>query len=46
MVPGGVALAHSLTVVRFPFEDHNAPPFPLIEECCKDIQAYLAEDPK
>ena len=32
-------------VVRYPFEDHNAPPFELIGECCNDMDAYLKEDP-
>lgn len=32
-------------VVRYPFEDHNAPPFELIGECCRDMEAYIKEDP-
>jgi protein-tyrosine phosphatase len=28
------------------FDDHNAPPFPLMGQCCSDIEAYLKEDPK
>ena len=32
------------SVVKFPFDDHNAPPFQLIENFCEDVAAYLKED--
>eukprot|EP01122_Echinamoeba_exundans_P015927 TRINITY_DN790_c1_g1_i1.p1 TRINITY_DN790_c1_g1~~TRINITY_DN790_c1_g1_i1.p1 ORF type:complete len:428 (+),score=47.47 TRINITY_DN790_c1_g1_i1:37-1284(+) len=28
-------------VGRYPFDDHNAPPFDLLEIMCKDVKAYL-----
>ena len=31
-------------VAKFPFPDHNAPPFSLMEPCCADAAAYLGED--
>lgn len=31
-------------LAHFPFDDHECPPFNLIYECCKDIDAYLKED--
>ena len=33
-------------VACYPFDDHNAPPFEKIETFCKDVQAYIAEDPE
>eukprot|EP00002_Diphylleia_rotans_P011295 TRINITY_DN222_c1_g1_i1.p1 TRINITY_DN222_c1_g1~~TRINITY_DN222_c1_g1_i1.p1 ORF type:complete len:658 (+),score=128.41 TRINITY_DN222_c1_g1_i1:58-2031(+) len=33
-------------VVRYPFDDHNAPPFGLIEEFCKDMHDFLNESPE
>lgn len=33
-------------VVKYPFDDHNAPPFLLMPSCCEDIQTYLKEDPE
>eukprot|EP01147_Barroeca_monosierra_P000989 gene988-4232_t len=31
-------------VVKYPFDDHNAPPFPLIGKFCEDVANYLEED--
>ncbi|EGD80305.1 hypothetical protein PTSG_10560 [Salpingoeca rosetta] len=31
-------------VVKFPFDDHNAPPFQLIEKFCEDVAEYLERD--
>eukprot|EP00052_Salpingoeca_macrocollata_P000162 m.18900 g.18900 ORF g.18900 m.18900 type:complete len:375 (+) comp10269_c0_seq1:151-1275(+) len=33
-------------VARYPFDDHNAPPFVLMKPFCDDVAAYLAEDEK
>eukprot|EP00053_Salpingoeca_punica_P019783 m.202594 g.202594 ORF g.202594 m.202594 type:complete len:380 (-) comp17722_c2_seq1:95-1234(-) len=33
-------------VARYPFDDHNAPPFVLMKPFCEDVAAYLAEDEK
>eukprot|EP00049_Salpingoeca_infusionum_P017959 m.355172 g.355172 ORF g.355172 m.355172 type:complete len:382 (-) comp17189_c0_seq1:517-1662(-) len=33
-------------VAKYPFDDHNAPPFVLIGPFCNDVQTYLAEDPR
>ena len=33
-------------VACYPFDDHNAPPFEMIEAFCKDVQAWIAEDPE
>ncbi|KAF2077286.1 hypothetical protein CYY_001411 [Polysphondylium violaceum] len=30
----------------FPFDDHNAPQFELIEAFCKDVESYMKEDEK
>jgi len=32
-------------VACYPFDDHNAPPFEMLEAFCKDVQAWIAEDP-
>jgi len=31
-------------VAKFGFEDHNAPPFGIMEEFCKDLKVYLDQD--
>jgi len=33
-------------VAIYPFDDHNAPPFEMLETFCKDVQAWIAEDPE
>lgn len=33
-------------VRKFPFDDHNAPPFLLMEPFCEDVKTYLDEDEK
>ncbi|KAG9395622.1 C2 domain of PTEN tumor-suppressor protein [Carpediemonas membranifera] len=33
-------------VAYFPFDDHNAPPFFMIEDCVKDMHAWLQKDPE
>ena len=33
-----------LLVARFGFDDHNAPPFGLIEPCCVDMDEWLSAD--
>lgn len=35
-----------MRVERFPFEDHNPPPFSVILMCCKSLDAFLSKDPK
>eukprot|EP00002_Diphylleia_rotans_P001069 TRINITY_DN1058_c0_g1_i1.p1 TRINITY_DN1058_c0_g1~~TRINITY_DN1058_c0_g1_i1.p1 ORF type:complete len:868 (-),score=148.65 TRINITY_DN1058_c0_g1_i1:385-2988(-) len=30
-------------VARFPFDDHNPPPFQLIREFCLDVESYLSQ---
>ena len=30
----------------FPFDDHNAPPYELIEPFCDDIDAWLTKNPE
>ena len=32
--------------LRYPFDDHNAPPFSMILPFCEDVHRYLAADPK
>jgi len=34
-----------ILVVRFPFFDHNAPPIKLIQDCCRDIELWLQDNP-
>ncbi|KAH3764214.1 phosphatidylinositol-3,4,5-trisphosphate 3-phosphatase [Pelomyxa schiedti] len=29
----------------FPFDDHNAPPFEIIDKCCSHVMKWLAADP-
>ncbi len=29
----------------YPFDDHNSPPFFMIEDCCNDMAEWLAEHP-
>ena len=31
-------------VAKYPFDDHNAPPFVLMQPFCEDVHAYLAQD--
>ena len=33
-------------VACYPFDDHNAPPFEMIEAFCKDVAAWIAADPE
>jgi phosphatidylinositol-3,4,5-trisphosphate 3-phosphatase and dual-specificity protein phosphatase PTEN len=37
-------LSHGYVVANYPFDDHNAPPFVLMEPFCEDVAKYLAED--
>eukprot|EP00761_Pharyngomonas_kirbyi_P008224 gb/GECH01008235.1/.p1 GENE.gb/GECH01008235.1/~~gb/GECH01008235.1/.p1 ORF type:complete len:470 (+),score=68.08 gb/GECH01008235.1/:1-1410(+) len=32
-------------VEHFPFYDHNAPPFELIQECCENLKSWLDQHP-
>ena len=34
----------NIAVVCYPFDDHNAPPFTLIQPFCEDVAKYLGED--
>lgn len=31
-------------VAKYPFDDHNAPPFVLMQPFCEDVHEYLQED--
>jgi phosphatidylinositol-3,4,5-trisphosphate 3-phosphatase/dual-specificity protein phosphatase PTEN len=33
------------SVERFPFEDHNPPPFNVLLPCCRSLDAFLSQDP-
>jgi len=33
-------------IERFPFDDHNPPPFSLMEQFCQDVNRYLLSDPE
>ena len=32
-------------VAKYPFDDHNAPPFKMVEAFCEDVEAWLSADP-
>lgn len=38
------ASSYVVSVAKYPFDDHNAPPFTLMEPFCKDVANYLAKD--
>ncbi|EFC45398.1 predicted protein, partial [Naegleria gruberi] len=33
-------------VERFPFDDHNAPPFEMMLPCCRSMDEWLKQDPR
>lgn len=33
-------------VGNFGFDDHNAPPFELMEPCCRDLDEWLSQGPE
>jgi phosphatidylinositol-3,4,5-trisphosphate 3-phosphatase/dual-specificity protein phosphatase PTEN len=35
-----------LLVANFPFDDHNAPPFQLMQPYCEDMDNFLMADEK
>lgn len=38
------ACSACISVIKYPFVDHNAPPFPLMGAFCEDVDNYLKED--
>ena len=36
----------SFLVAAYPFDDHGAPPFELIEPFCIDVEKFLTSDPR
>ena len=36
----------SFLVAAYPFDDHGAPPFELIEPFCNDVEKFLNSDPR
>jgi len=33
-----------ISVAYYGFDDHNAPPFSLMEPCCKDVDEWLTQE--
>ena len=33
----------NILVAKYGFDDHNAPPFNLIEPCCRDLDEWLSQ---
>jgi protein-tyrosine phosphatase len=40
-----ISILFSTLVAKYPFDDHNAPPFQLMEPYCEDMATFLS-DPK